>query len=347
MVIGNPFPLKQNTKKSFQGSIVLGKGFVLSSEEAKMLIAKDACNKEVLFPYLNGDDLNNDPEQKPSRWVINFFDWSEEKARTYTDCFEVVERLVKPERMKQNDKGGKEKWWQFLRPRIDLYETISQLDQVMAINRNTKYLLLDFQNSRNIIFTDSIVVIALDSYWDFAVLSSSIHDVWAWKHSSTKGSATLRYSGGKAFEAFPFPINDRNVELENLGQSLNNTRKSFTVNNQMGLTDLYNLVHTQKPSLQWEDSLIQIRNIQIAIDSTVIKAYKWGDIQLRHGFYEMDHLPENDRTRFTIHPEARKEILKRLLELNYEIHNEIAEAKKADNTNNDSSLINLFTKNQE
>lgn len=125
-MLGNPYPLKQNAGKSFQGSIVLGKGFVLTPEEAEALIAKDPRNKEVLFPYLNGEDLNNDPEQKPSRWVINFFDWTEEKARTYPDCFEIVERLVKPERMIQNDKGGKEKWWQFLRPRNELYETISK-----------------------------------------------------------------------------------------------------------------------------------------------------------------------------------------------------------------------------
>ena len=28
-----------------------------------------------LFPYLNGEDLNSRPDQSPSRWVINFFDW--------------------------------------------------------------------------------------------------------------------------------------------------------------------------------------------------------------------------------------------------------------------------------
>jgi hypothetical protein len=104
-VIGNPFPLKQNEGKSFQGSIVLGKGFVLTPDEAESLLAKDPRNKDVLFPYLNGEDLNNDPEQRPSRWVINFFDWSEEKARSYSDCFGIIENLVKPERMKQNDKA--------------------------------------------------------------------------------------------------------------------------------------------------------------------------------------------------------------------------------------------------
>ncbi|MFK1916770.1 hypothetical protein ACIXKU_19745, partial [Bacteroides fragilis] len=70
-MLGNPYPLKQNAGKSFIGSYVLGMGFVLSPEEAEVLITKDPRNKDVLFPYLNGEDLNNDPEQKPSRWVIN------------------------------------------------------------------------------------------------------------------------------------------------------------------------------------------------------------------------------------------------------------------------------------
>jgi hypothetical protein len=39
----------------------------------------------------------------------------------------------------------------------------------------------------------------------------------------------------------------------------------------------------------------------------------------------VDYLPENDRVRYTIHPEARKEILKRLLELNHKIHAEEVE----------------------
>ena len=71
----SPKPLKANANKSFQGSIVLGMGFTMSEAAAQALIARDAKNAEVLFPYLNGEDLNSDPEQKPSRWVINFWDW--------------------------------------------------------------------------------------------------------------------------------------------------------------------------------------------------------------------------------------------------------------------------------
>jgi protein subunit release factor B len=64
----------------------------------------------------------------------------------------------------------------------------------------------------------------------------------------------------------------------------------------------------------------------VQIDEAVLEAYGWSDIQLRHDFYEVDYLPENDRIRFTIHPDARKEVLKRLLELNHKIHEEEVQA---------------------
>jgi hypothetical protein len=79
-VQGKPYRLKANEGKSFQGSIVLGMGFVLTPEEAQALIQKDKRNKDVLFPYLNREDLNSRPDQSPSRWVINFQDWPLERG---------------------------------------------------------------------------------------------------------------------------------------------------------------------------------------------------------------------------------------------------------------------------
>jgi len=62
------------------------------------------------------------------------------------------------------------------------------------------------------------------------------------------------------------------------------------------------------------------------MDETVLKAYGWEDINLAHGFYEVDYLPENDRVRYTISPDVRKEVLKRLLKLNHEIHDQEVKA---------------------
>jgi hypothetical protein len=68
--------------------------------------------------------------------------------------------------------------------------------------------------------------------------------------------------------------------------------------------------------------ILKLRELHVQMDEAVLDAYGWNDIELKHDFYEVDYLPENDRVRFTIHPDARKEVLKRLLELNHKIHEE-------------------------
>ena len=350
-VMGNPMPLMQNAERSFQGSIVLGKGFVLTTEQANELISKNSKNKDVLFPYLNGEDLNNDPEQKPSRWVINFFDWPEEKARTYPECFEILERLVKPERLTKNDKVGREKWWQFLRPRKELYETISKLDQVMVVARISKTLAMCFIE-KDTVFADALVVFDNSSFSVFGIMQSTIHNIWAWKYCTTMKS-DLNYTPGNVFETFPFPVNFENIEKH--GENYYHFRTRLLKNAQIGLTKAYNLFNNQQLELasqsdiKLEDKLFEVkygkestwlmkhlksqnlanfnevvsqikelRKMQIELDEEVLKAYGWNDIELKHSFYELEYLPENDRIRFTIHPGARKEILKRLLKMNHE-----------------------------
>ena len=107
------------------------------------------------------------------------------------------------------------------------------------------------------------------------------------------------------------------------------------------LTNLYNLYHqenldtkvvikTAKCSEEdavWVINEIQImRNIQVECDMAVAAAYGWNDIILNHGFYDLEFLPENDRRRYTVSPEARKEIMSRLLKLNNERHQQEVDA---------------------
>jgi hypothetical protein len=70
----------------------------------------------------------------------------------------------------------------------------------------------------------------------------------------------------------------------------------------------------------------RLRDLHRQIDEAVLSAYGWTDVRLGHGFHEVDFLPETDRTRYTIAPEARKALLQRLLELNHERHEEELEA---------------------
>ena len=64
-----------NYELSYQGSIPLGKGFVLPPKEAAALIALDKRNEDVIYPYLVGQELNIHPTHQASQWIINFHDW--------------------------------------------------------------------------------------------------------------------------------------------------------------------------------------------------------------------------------------------------------------------------------
>lgn len=97
--------------------------------------------------------------------------------------------------------------------------------------------------------------------------------------------------------------------------------------------NLWNHLQKIKNSCTWEEAvegIEELRCLHVEMDIAVLEAYgwhedseKWGKaIALKHDFYEVDYLPENDRVRFTIHPNARKEVLKRLLLLNHERYEE-------------------------
>lgn len=255
-IAGNPYPLLQNADKSFQGSIVLGKGFVLEPWDAQKLIEKNPKNKNVLFPYLNGEDLNTNPDQSPSRWVINFFDWPEEKCREeYPECFEILERLVKPERQRKNENGQyalrkplPQKWWIYADKRPKLYRTIKPLGRVLLTTIHSKNLIWSIQGKKSI-YTHAIIVIGFERYLEITIIISIFHEIWAWKYSSTIRSAGIRYTPTSAFDTFPFPQNpspEIESALEQIGETYHHHRQKFMQSSQLGLTKTYNQFHNSK-----------------------------------------------------------------------------------------------------
>jgi hypothetical protein len=139
-------PLKENESQAFQGSITLGQGFTLSENEAKQMIAEDPKNKDVLYPYLNGKDLNTHYRQIPSRWIINFYDWPEEKARQYKLPYKQAFEKVKPERQKKKPNGDfkqrkplPQKWWIYADKRPALYHAIGRGTSV-SVNASNQTL---------------------------------------------------------------------------------------------------------------------------------------------------------------------------------------------------------------
>ncbi len=342
-LLGLPKPLKASSNMSFQGSTVLGLGFTMLPESAQDLIRQNTANQSVLRPFLVGQDLNSNPDQHPSRWVINFRDWplqrgtngkwvhATEEQRTewlrsgrvpddypgpvaadYPDCLAIVREHVYPERMRNRySSSAKERWWQYERARTELYATIAPLQRVLVAARVTKYVNFVFVPNQWV-YSEKIIVMPTDSAGLLALLQTSIHEIWAWQFSSTLGIGTLNYAPSDCFETFPFPNSEpaMSQQLDSVGETYHEHRRQIMLARQEGLTATYNRFHN--PDERSAD-IARLRELHVAMDQAVAAAYGWDDLALGHGFHETAQ-----GLRFTIDESARREVLGRLLALNHQ-----------------------------
>ncbi len=331
--LGEPNILIENRDQVFQGSIFLGNGFLLCHEKANRLCASDSRNAEVIMPIINGQELNNHPEQIPGRSIINFRDWPIERAREFPTLFSIVKEEVKPAREKQKDKVGKEYWWRFLRPRMEMYSKVRNLPRCFAAALTTKHLSFSAMPT-DYVFSNALCVFATNRWDLFAVAQSTLHEAWARKYSGSL-KQDLRYSPSKCFDTFAFPAGlwqTADSHLAEVGERYHTHRKDLMRLLWLGLTKIYNLFHN--PDLTSEivakvsrkdavsaatgvDALLELRRLHVELDIAVRDAYGWQDLDLKHDFHEVETLPENDRIRYTISPVARRELLKRLLDENH------------------------------
>ena len=61
-------------------------------------VENDPSSKERIQPYVGVEEVNNDPEQKTRRFVINFGLLSESESRQWPELMRIIEEKVKPER---------------------------------------------------------------------------------------------------------------------------------------------------------------------------------------------------------------------------------------------------------
>ncbi len=307
-VAGQPVRLVENADIAFQGCIVLGMGFVLDRAEARDWIATDPRNAEVLFPYLNGEDLNSRPDFSASRWVIDFNDRAEAVAATYPQPYARVEARVKSERQRVNRKALRQRWWQYAEKRPGLRKAIAGLDEVLVIALVSK-TVMPVRVPTGQVFSHALGVFATDSYADQGVLSSTLHQLWAIKFGSGMRNDP-RYTPSDVFETFPRPA--PTAELERMGRVLDEQRRGIMLRRKLGLTKLYNLVNDPDCSSASNADVARMREIHVELDHVVRDAYGWSDLPLDHGFHTYRQM-----TRWTVSPAARVELLDRLLEENH------------------------------
>jgi len=305
-VLGTPDKLATNSEKAFKGHNVYGMGFVLEKEEAQKLITNNSKNNEVLFTYLNGEDLNSTFDQSASRWVINFRNWSFEQASLYPEILRIVEEKVKPERSKNNRQSRRERWWIYGDYAIGLEKAIADKKRVLVRSRVSNINSIAFVPT-SIVMSEATVVFNFDDYQSFALLQAMAHTEWLTYHSSSMRT-DVRYTPSDCFETFPFPTSTSN--LEEIGEKYYTHRQSIMQTRQEGLTKTYNRFHNPEETAA---DIEQLRSLHIEMDNAVAAAYGWQDIDLGHDFHET-----KQGLRYTISETARREVLDRLLLLNHE-----------------------------
>ncbi|MER7664553.1 DNA methyltransferase [Streptomyces sp. NPDC096193] len=318
-------PLAVNAGISFTGSKIDGIGFTLPRDEAMRWIEGDGRYREILFPFVNGKDVNNRPDHVSDRWVINFHDWPEGRAEEYPLAYAKSLRDVKPERDKNNRKVYRDYWWQYAEKRPAMLAAISGLPYciVMTIHTPTAMPVLVPTGQ---VFSHALALFASEDHALLALLSSAPHYWWALDRGSTiKGD--LRYTTTDVFETLVRPL--LTERLGKAGERLNSHRQQLMLSRGMGLTDTCNLVH--QPECQ-DPEIVELRRIHEEIDKATVEAYGWRDLlddsgqsspaDSTHETFPLDHgFQETDQgTRYTIGLLARTEIIDRLRQLNHQAY---------------------------
>ena len=352
----DPERLEANSRKSFQGSIVLGMGFTFDDTDRKgvatplpemrHLIEENPRNREVIFPYIGGEEVNTSPTHAHHRYVINFRDWPlhradigatwqdandhtrrdwrrdgivpldypEPVAADWSEMLRMVEERVRGTRASHSTAP----WWQFERLRPELYRSIKGLDRVLVTPQTSNAQALVFVPSE-MVFAHTLLVFPLTDFASFAVLQSRCHQIWSAFLGPTMKD-DLRYTPSDCFETFPFPENwESRPALEAAGEAYYDYRAPLMVESNEGLTKIYNRFHDPD---ERDPRIARLRELHAETDRAVLDAYGWADIITDCEFlldYEIDEETWGKKKkpwRYRWPDEVRDEVLARLLALN-------------------------------
>ena len=284
----NPAPLAANYRKCLQGPIALGAGFLFDDTDdganplslMTALIESDARNTEVIHPYLGGDEILNSPSHAHHRYAIDFGERSEADSRQFPSAFELVERRVKPDRMKQKRDSRKKYWWRWGETAPALRRGMATLSRTLTHPYTSTYLCFTFIPKSTIVAGPHYRCL-FDDCASLAALQSRVHEVWAHFFSSSLKDH-LSYTPSDCFETFPFPENfESDAGLEAAGKEYYEYRAALMVKNDEGLTKTYNRFHDPAES---SPEIARLRELHAAMDRAVLDAYGWVEVPTACGF---------------------------------------------------------------
>ncbi len=325
------------------------KGEAESLATMRELLEKDPRNAERIFPYIGGDEVNTSPTHAFHRFVIDFADFPLRRdssignwefatveqriewlragvvpgdyprpvSADWPDLLDIVNRRVKPQRLKVKDAVGKKIWWRFLRRRDRLYSAIAPLERVLATTRVSPHLAMALLPAGQV-YSERLLLLAFPTLAPFNALQSRVHELWA-RFFASSLKDDLLYTPSDCFETFPFPEDFENArELETAGCAYHDHRAALMIARNEGMTKTYNRFHDRSETAE---DIQRLRELHAEMDRAVLSAYGWDDLADDAHAIFLDESNEDDHTyqgRLFWPSAFRDEVLARLLALNAE-----------------------------
>ena len=224
-------PGNDDPKVCFQGLTPGHRAFVVDAALATTWLRDDPNNRDILHPYLIGDDLLNAPDSAPTRWLIDFADRDLAAARRFIKPFAHLEANVCPAReaaaaqeavrnaaaahedprARQNShhRNFLTRWWIPAYRRDDLLAALSKIQRYIACSRVTRRPIFEFIPA-DVRPGDALQVFTFADDYAFGVLQSAIH--WQWfieRCSALKRDP--RYTSRSVYSSFPWPTPDHDT----------------------------------------------------------------------------------------------------------------------------------------
>lgn len=160
-------------------------------------------NTDVLFPWLNGEDVT---ARRSDKWIINFGERSENDASLYQAPFQHVLTKVKPQRTVGGSPSERRLWWLLARRAPNLFASLLPLRRFIATPETPTHTVFAWL-PRAVVPDKNLVIFARDDDTSFGILSSRYHVSWARALGSPYGNhpTAKRYNSTRVFRTFPFP----------------------------------------------------------------------------------------------------------------------------------------------
>ncbi|MBZ0293061.1 MAG: hypothetical protein K8L99_10905 [Anaerolineae bacterium] len=294
-----------------------GLAFLITAESAWFERLKSEADS-LLRPYINGDDITSSALNRIERWALDIGDRPlDEIAKRWPIAMQFLMEAVKPARTAaalKSYEGLSDRWWQFWRHRADLMRRLRTNTACIAYSKVTKYPICMLADS-NWIYSNRVVLVAVERVDMLAICLSSPFRSWLERYCGGGYSGVIGISISESIATYPIP----NQEVPRAGidaaSRFNRLAIEFGAARKCGLTDVMNAVNMPSES---DSGIAELRRLMAAIDSDVLTAYGWGDVEIDYDFREFQAGSVNDPWRWAVSSEVATELLHRLNTLNRE-----------------------------